>query len=205
MKGKFISLEGSDGSGKTTQMAKIKEYLKTNNIDAYYTREPGGTIISEQIREMLLDTENKNMDYTTEMLLYGASRRQHLKEVILPKLDQGTTVVSDRFFHSSIAYQGYGRDLLEETLAVNKIVTNGRLPDLTIYLYLPIENSRQRKATEENHTLDRMELENLEYFEKVHNGFNQVAKDYNMLKIDATKNIDEVFLEIKNALDNLFK
>lgn len=206
MIGKFISLEGSDGSGKSTQLQKIKDYFINKNIEAYYTREPGGTDISEKIRDLLLDKDNKSMDYITEMLLYSASRRQHISEIILPKLNDGITIVSDRFFHSSIAYQGYGRNLLNETLAVNDIVTDGLVPDLTIYLHLPIENSIKRKTNEENHELDRMELENIEYFERVYNGFNEIYKNdkYNILRIDATKSIDEVFAEIEKTLDKLF-
>lgn len=204
---KFISLEGSDGSGKSTQLQKIKDYFINKNIETYYTREPGGTDISEKIREILLDKENKDMDYVTEMLLYGASRCQHIAEVIKPKLNEGITVISDRFFHSSIAYQGYGRDLLDETMAVNDIVTCGLVPDLTIYLYLPIDESQSRKANEENHTLDRMELQTDDYFQKVHNGFNKLYENNKdkMIRIDATQSIDEVFAEIEKALNTLFE
>lgn len=204
---KFISLEGSDGSGKSTQLQKIKDYFINKNIETYYTREPGGTDISEKIREILLDKENKDMDYITEMLLYGASRRQHITEVIKPKLNEGITVISDRFFHSSIAYQGYGRDLLNETMVVNDIVTGGLVPDLTIYLYLPIDESQNRKANEENHTLDRMELQTYDYFQKVHNGFNKLYENNKdkMIRIDATQSIDEVFAEIEKALNTLFE
>lgn len=207
MQGKFISIEGSDGSGKSTQITRINEYLNSKNILTYITREPGGTDISEKIRNILLDTNNNNMDYLTEVLLYSASRRQHISEIILPKLNSGVSVISDRFVDSSIAYQGYGRNLLKETTIINDIVTNGLKPDLTIYLYLPIETSRQRKSCEENHTLDRMELENLAYFQKVHDGFNKIYEDNmdRIIRIDASNNIDDVFYEIKIALDKLFE
>lgn len=217
-KGLLISIEGSDGSGKTTQIKNIESYLIKKNIEIYVTREPGGTIISEKLREILLDSNNKNMDSLTEMLLYSASRRQHIKEIIEPKLNNNITVISDRFYHSNIAYQGYGRGLLEETLLVNKLVTNinnsNLKPDLTIYLRLPLDISKERKLKkikEDNSNLDRLENENDNFFSNVYDGFESIFNNSNneingeILVIDAKQSEEKVFEEIRLSLDNIYK
>lgn len=205
MRGKFISIEGGDGSGKSTQIQKIEQYLKEKHIPILLSREPGGTEISESIREVLLNPAHKNMDIVTEILLYGASRRQHIKEFIEPNLKKGNWILTDRFFDSSLAYQGYGREELERTKQLNDIVTEGLEPDLTIYLSLPTNQALQRKKQEEHHELDRMELESQQFHERVYMGFERLYQDnpQRIYKIDATATIEAVFLEIQKVLDEL--
>lgn len=217
-KGLLISIEGSDGSGKTTQIKNIENYLIKKNIEIHITREPGGTVISEKLREILLDSNNKNMDSLTEMLLYSASRRQHIKEIIEPKLNNNVTVITDRFYHSNIAYQGYGRNLLDETLLVNNLVTKindtNLKPDLTIYLRLPLDISKERKLEkikEDNSNLDRLENENDNFFSNVYDGFESIFNNSNneingeILVIDAKQSEEKVFEEIRLSLDNIYK
>ena len=134
MKGYFISVEGGDGSGKSTQMQKIEAYLTEMGQEVLLTREPGGTPMAEKIREMILDPANRDLTGRAEMLLYAAARAQHVEEKILPALRAGKTVLSDRFTDSSIAYQGFGRGLGDMVAEVNRIATGGVEPDLTIFL-----------------------------------------------------------------------
>ena len=134
-KGYFISFEGIDGCGKTTQIKKTLTYLNNKNKEAIKTREPGGTKIGEKIRSILLGNENNEMDYRTEALLYAASRAQHVNELIKPALLQKKIVVSDRFIHSSLIYQGIGRELgIEKIAEINEFALCGCMPDLSIFL-----------------------------------------------------------------------
>lgn len=206
MKGFFISVEGSDGSGKSTQIAKIEEYLKSRNQEILLTREPGGTEISEKIRALLLDPSNKGMTAKTEMLLYAAARAQHLEEFIRPNLGQGKNVLSDRFTDSSIAYQGFGRELGDIVAEVNYIATGGFLPDITFFLELPPEVGIARKKTEENHKMDRLELEKQEFHERVYHGYQALCDKHGqrICRIDASKDVETVFAEIQKGLDELF-
>jgi dTMP kinase len=206
MKGFFISVEGSDGSGKSTQIKKIEAYLKSKNQEVLLTREPGGTAISEKIRALLLDPCNKGMTAKTEMLLYAAARAQHLEEFIRPNLEQGKNVLTDRFTDSSIAYQGFGRELGDIVAEVNYIATGGVLPDITFFLELTPEAGIARKKTEENHKMDRLELEKQEFHERVYNGYKVLCHIHGrrICRIDASKGIDAVFAEIQENLDRLF-
>ena len=132
---KFITIEGGEGSGKTSIIKLLLEDLKKENIDAISTREPGGSKIAEQIRNVILNVDNVNMDYMTEALLYAASRRQHLEEVVKPAIDDGKLVICDRYIDSSLAYQGYARNLgIDNVYNINMYATNGFLPDLTILI-----------------------------------------------------------------------
>ena len=135
-RGIFISIEGSDGSGKSTQLSYIKEYFKYHNLDAVFTREPGGTAIGEKIRNIILDNENSEMFPLTEAMLYAAARAQHVRELIVPTLERGRHVVCDRFVDSSIAYQGYGRELGDCVGVINGFAVGGRMPDFTFFLDL---------------------------------------------------------------------
>ncbi len=204
--GKFISIEGSDGAGKSTQLERIKSYFQSNAIDHIVTREPGGTPLSEVIRAILLDKNYSEMDDVTEMLLYAAARRQHIVETIMPNLQKGVSVITDRFVDSSIAYQGYGRNLLEETVQANQIATGGLLPDLTIFLYLSREQSIERKKRMQV-ALDRMELQQEAFFQNVETGFLTLAKENQnrILKIDASQSEEVVFAEIEVALEQLYR
>ncbi|MFV0313760.1 MAG: dTMP kinase [Anaerotignum sp.] len=206
MKGIFISVEGSDGSGKSTQIKKIEEYLKSKNQEILLTREPGGTLISEKIRELLLDPSHKEMTAKTEMLLYAAARAQHLEEFILVQLQQGKNILSDRFVDSSIAYQGFGRGLGEMVTEINHIATGGISPDITFFLDLSPEDGIDRKKAEQNHSMDRLELEKQEFHQRVHVGYRSLChtNETRICRIDASQSVDAVFMEIKVKLDNLF-
>ncbi len=206
MRGFFISVEGSDGSGKSTQIKKIEAYLRGKGQEILLTREPGGTVISEKIRELLLDPSHKEMNAKTEMLLYAAARAQHLAEFILPSLAAGKTVLTDRFTDSSIAYQGFGRELGEIVAEVNRIATGGISPDITFFLELPPEAGIARKKTEEKHKMDRLELEKQEFHQRVSAGYRALADSQRqrILRIDAGQTIDSVFAQIQKGLDRLF-
>ncbi len=202
-RGIFLSIEGTDGSGKSTQIAKIISYLQEKGKDVVLTREPGGTPISEQIREMLLDTANAKMTPLTEMLLYAAARAQHVQEKILPALAEGKIVLSDRYVDSSIAYQAYGRGLGECVKTVNEIATGGLLPDLTIFLDLSPQEGILRKSKEENHQMDRLEQEQAAFHERVYEGYLAACADAKnrVVRIDANKDVETVFSQIQAAVE----
>ncbi len=205
MKGYLISVEGSDGSGKSTQLQNIIAYLQQKQVDLVVTREPGGTTLSEAIRALLLDATYTEMTAKTEMLLYAASRAQHVEQKIMPALQQGKVVVTDRFTDSSIAYQGYGRELGDMVEKVNEIATGGCQPDLTIFLDLPPQQGILRKRQEQNHTMDRLELEKLAFHEKVYAGYQALyQKQPNRICcIDASQNVENVFAQIQKQIDAL--
>lgn len=205
MKGYFITIEGSDGSGKSTQLKKIISYLEEKQVDLVVTREPGGTSVAEAIRELILDPAHPEMTAKTEMLLYAAARAQHVEEKILPALKAGKVVLSDRYVDSSIAYQAYGRGLGEMVAQVNAIATGGLVPDLTIFLDLPPAVGMARKQQEENHELDRLEQEKLEFHQKVYEGYDALCKAEpdRICRIDAGGSIEEVFGQIRQALEIL--
>lgn len=204
--GYFISIEGGDGSGKSTQIQKIKAYLEECGTDVLLTREPGGTPIAERIRELILDPENTAMTARAEMLLYAAARAQHLEEKILPALAAGRTVLSDRFTDSSIAYQGYGRGLGGIVAEVNRIAADGREPDLTFFLDISPQEGMARKKQQDSHELDRMEREKAAFHERVYRGYLALAEESGgrICVIDAGQPSDDVFAEIKEELDRLF-
>lgn len=204
-KGYFISIEGGDGSGKSTQIKKIVSYLEEKGFSVVVTREPGGTPIAEAIRDIILNPTFCAMTARTEMLLYAASRAQHVEEKILPALSAGKIVLSDRFTDSSIAYQAYGRDLGDMVHVVNEIATAGLKPDLTIYLALSAADGMARKQTQDGHNFDRMELETQAFHERVAAGYEALceAEPARICRIDAAQEIESVFLQIRNALDAL--
>jgi dTMP kinase len=173
MKGKFITFEGSEGSGKSTQSKLLCRYLKNKGYEVIFLREPGGTKISEKIRQILLDNKNAGMSQESEMLLYMAARAQVAKEVIVPALRAGTIVVCDRFLDSTLAYQGYGLGMDIRTINyIGSLVTYGVKPDLTIFLDLPIKRGlRHRKFKE-----DRIEKRALSYHMRVRRGYLALAK-----------------------------
>lgn len=205
MKGYFITIEGSDGSGKSTQLKKIISYLEEKQVDLVVTREPGGTPVAEAIRELILDPAHPEMTAKTEMLLYAAARAQHVEEKILPALKAGKVVLSDRYVDSSIAYQAYGRGLGDMVAQVNDIATGGLVPDLTVFLDLPPAVGMARKQQEENHELDRLEQEKLEFHQKVYEGYDALCKAEpdRICRIDAGGSIEEVFGQIRQALEIL--
>lgn len=185
-KGLFITFEGVDGCGKSTQMKLIAEKLRENGIEPVITREPGGCPISEQIRALLLDVNNKEMNIRTEVLLYAAARVQHIKEVILPAIRQGKIVLCDRFLDSSLAYQGYGRQLGEdEVLLANSYAKTHAVPDLTLFFACPPESAFHRMN--EHKEMDRLEQENMTFFSRTFYGYESLAgrEPERIMRIDA--------------------
>ncbi len=163
----FVTFEGCEGVGKSTQLRLLKEYLEKTGQEALYIREPGSTSISEQIRQVILDPNNSEMRDATEALLYAASRAQLVREVIKPALAEGKLVICDRFVDSSVAYQGYGRGMGADAVwEINKIALDGVLPDLTIFIDLPPDKSFRGTRMD-----DRLERESNEFFAKVYKGF----------------------------------
>lgn len=177
MRGKFVTIEGCEGVGKSTQVRFLKEYCLQHNITAVFTREPGGTEIAERIREVILDQKNSGMDGITELLLYQAARREHTLKFILPALDDGKTVFCDRYIDSTTAYQSYARGIdLEIVEYFNKIGSKDIRIDLTLFLNLDSESGFTRKGGADKS--DRLENEGVMFHKKVYNGFLETAKKY---------------------------
>lgn len=202
--GLFITFEGPDGSGKTTQIQKLKKYLLDKGIDAVLTREPGGTYIGEKIREIILDPKHQEMAYLTESLLYAASRAQHVSQVIMPALKAGKTVICDRFMDSSIAYQGYGRKLGEKVRIINEIAVEGLVPDLTFLLLINPKEGKDRISVD---ALDRLEMEELNYHLDVYAGYMKLAEKYKdrILMVDGARKIEEITEEIAARMWDFLK
>ncbi len=198
MQGYFISFEGPDGSGKSTQMKLIKEFLHEKGFDLVITREPGGTRISEKIREIILDNTHTEMDYIAEALLYAASRAQHVSQVIIPALREGKVVICDRFVDSSLVYQGVGRGLGACVKEINDIAIRGCMPDITFLFKIAPEESKKRIQCE-----DRLEMEEMDYHKKVYKGYLQLEKEYpdRIKGINASRSVEEIHKEIKGYLE----
>lgn len=199
MNGVFITFEGPDASGKTTQIRLLGEALRKEKIEPLITREPGGTAIGERIREILLDRSCAEMDPMTEMLLYAASRAQHVEQVIRPALAEGRIVISDRFTDSSIAYQGYGRNLGDLVARVNREASRNLQPDLTFLLITEPEHMRGRVASGQE---DRMEAEGNVFHQKVLEGFLEIQKKNaeRIVKIDGRLSIPEIAQRIQEKV-----
>lgn len=199
-KGLFISFEGPDGSGKSTQLRLLADWLRQNGYDVVSTREPGGTPISEKIRNVILDPENKEMDPLAEALLYAAARAQHVSQLIKPSIDAGKIVLSDRFMDSSIAYQGYGRGLGDQVRIINEYAVCGVHPDITFFLNIPAEEGRRRNTN--TGKCDRLELEAIEFHNRVYDGFLRLSEIYKdrYICIDADRSIEAVAAEIQERL-----
>ena len=197
MRGVFISFEGPDGSGKTTQIRLLSEYLKEKGYDVLMTREPGGTRISEDIRKIILDPENIEMDDMTEALLYAAARAQHVAQLIKPAVEEGKIVLTDRFMDSSIAYQGYGRGLGDKIRIINEYAVGGTHPDLTFFLKLSPEEGINRAGKRQG--LDRLERESLDFHNAVYEGYLELAKIYadRYVVIDASGSVEDIAEEIR--------
>ena len=201
-RGIFITFEGTDGAGKTTQIERLTADLRQTGYDVCLTREPGGTPISEQIREMLLNPDHSEMAATTELLLYAASRAQHVSEVIKPALEAGKVVISSRFADATVVYQGYGRGLdLERIHHLNRIATDGVTPDVTFVLDLPVEIGLQRVQNSRG-GLDRLEREKIEFHRRLREGYEIIAKqEPERLKIiDAQVSPEQVYTQIQKAI-----
>ena len=205
MKGLFIVMEGPDGSGKTTQINLLEQYLKEAGYECLITREPGGTVIGEEVRELILNPEHKEMSPVTEMLLYAASRAQLVHEVIGPALEAGRIVISDRFVDSSIVYQGIARNLgISTVAAVNAPGIGIYRPDGIFFIDLSEAEGIRRKKNQKK--LDRMEQESIEFHHMVSEGYRKVLADRaEVIKIDGNKEIDIIQKKIRNHVDELLK
>ena len=204
MKGLFISIEGPDGSGKSTQIENIKKFFEDKNIEIVFTREPGGTPIGERIREIILDNAFNEMDSMTEAMLYAASRAQHVAEVIRPALEAGKVVVCDRFVDSSLAYQGYGRNLGDAVSVINSYAVGDCMPDLTFLMKLD-PNVGKHRIEENRDNQDRLEHEKLTFHNRVYKGYLELEKMYpeRIIGIDASLGIDEIKEEIYRKLEEI--
>jgi dTMP kinase len=204
MAGLFITVEGSDGAGKTTQIEKLKDYLSSKGYDIILCREPGGTAISESIRSIILNKEFTEMSYMTELLLYASARSQLVDQVIKPALKENKIVICDRFVDSSAVYQGIARGLgVELVYEVNQYAIGETFPDVTILLDISGQTGIKRKKNQGE--LDRMELEAAEFHEKVSNGYRALADRYSdrIKKIDATQSIEEIHDQILEIVEKV--
>jgi dTMP kinase len=195
----FITFEGCDGCGKTTVVKEVAKKLTAKKIPILVTREPGGSKIAEQIRNIILDKNNTEEDPRTEALLYAASRRQHLVEIVLPALKAGKTVLSDRYLDSSLAYQGYARGIgIDEVYSINAFAIDGRLPDMTFFLDLSPEEGLKRIAANAKREVNRLDLEKLPFHKKVYEGYQILLKKYpkRIIRIDASRTVEEETEEI---------
>ena len=202
MKGLFITFEGNDGSGKSSALQTVKQELLELGYDVIYTREPGGSPIAEKIREVILDKENVGMDPKTEALLYAASRREHIVKTILPALEAGKVILCDRFLDSSLAYQGYSRDLgLENVLDMNQFATEGLYPDLTILVCTRPEIGMSRIKKDER-DMDRLELEKMTFHNKVYDGYIALSEKFKdrIVVINGEQTKEQVLSDVKNVL-----
>lgn len=201
----FVTFEGGEGSGKSTVLKKVDILLREEGYETVISREPGGTPISEEIRNVILDRKNTNMDPRTEALLYAASRRQHLVEKIWPALKEGKIVLCDRFLDSSLAYQGGARGLgIAEILKVNEYATEGTLPDLTILFDIEPEKGLARIAANQGREVNRLDLEKISFHKGVRATFRALAKRFpgRYIVIDASQPLDHVVSDAYKAIKN---
>ena len=208
MKGKFIVLEGIDGCGKTTQINELSKWLPKSglidkNATLIKTREPGGSILGREIRDMILNNNKSNSpSILTELLLYSADRAEHISKIILPALQNGDWIISDRFSGSTLAYQGYGREInIDIIKKLENIVCQNIKPDLTFFLEISPEESILRRK---NKVADRIESEGLEFLKKVNNGFKLIAVENDWEIIKASEDLNSISRQIQNSLINKF-
>lgn len=202
MKGRFITFEGAEGSGKSTQAKKVLDYLRKKNLDVMLLREPGGVAISESIRKILLDVKNSAMTNECETLLYMAARAQIVEEVIIPEIKKGTIILCDRFLDSTLVYQGYGNGVeLNFIRHVGSVVTQDVVPHLTFLFDLPAEKGLSRTGVHK----DRIELRSLAYHKRVRQGYLTLAKEEpNRIRvIDANRSKSEINEDVRKYINEL--
>ena len=202
-KGFLVSLEGPEGAGKTSVLEALIPILEDRGIEVLSTREPGGVLIGEKIREVILDPSHTEMDPKTELLLYIASRRQHLVEKVLPALAAGKLVIMDRFIDSSVAYQGFGRGLDIDAIDwLNEFATDGLKPDLTLYFDIEVEEGLARIAANSDREINRLDMEGLDLHRKVRQGYlSLLEKEVDrIVKIDASLPLDQVIANTQQLL-----
>lgn len=208
MKKLFISFEGPDGAGKSTVLNEVIPLLKSKtDLEILATREPGGSKISEKIRDLILDNKNLELDDRTEALLYAAQRRQHLIDVVLPALSEGKLVLSDRFVDSSVAYQGGGRKLGVEAVAkINDFAIEGNLPELTIYFDISPELGLARIKKDREGTQDRLEKEKIDFHNRVHETYLQLHKEnpQRIKLVDASQDLSKVVQNVLQLIIDTF-
>ncbi|MBN8194362.1 dTMP kinase [Bacillus sp. NTK074B] len=194
-KGLFITVEGPEGAGKSTVLSELHHQLEQDGFDVVLTREPGGVSIAEQIREVILNTKNTEMDKRTEALLYAAARRQHLVEIVIPALSAGKIVMCDRFIDSSLAYQGNARGIgMEEVMDINQFAIEDKMPDLTLYFDIDPEEGLKRISKHSGREVNRLDLESVEFHTSVREGYQKVIRQYpdRIRVVDASKSKEEV-------------
>ncbi|MFS8998844.1 dTMP kinase [Streptococcus infantis] len=202
-KGFLVSLEGPEGAGKTSVLEALIPVLEDRGVEVLTTREPGGVLIGEKIREVILDPSHTEMDPKTELLLYIASRRQHLVEKVLPALAAGKLVILDRFIDSSVVYQGFGRGLDIDAIDwLNKFATDGLKPDLTLYFDIEVEEGLARIAANSNREVNRLDMEGLDLHRKVRQGYLSLLEKEadRIVKIDASLPLDQVIANTQQLL-----
>lgn len=206
MKGLFITFEGGEAAGKTTQFKLLQKYFEEKRLNGVFVHEPGGTVLGERIRTLLLNDEDVRMSGKAELLLFMASRVELYEKVIKNALKEGKIVIADRYYDSTVAYQGSARAVMDkdEILSMNKKLLDGLTPDLTFYLKISPEEAFKRKG---DSTLDKMEKESLAFHKKVSEGYDFMAKKEaeRFCIIDATQSVEKVHEQILNALENLIK
>ena len=214
-RGLFITIEGGDGAGKTTQIDNITRFFEERGLVVMHTREPGSTRISEKLRDIVLDKNNIEMEPVTEMLIYSAARSQLVREKIIPALERGEIVICDRYVDSSIAYQGYGRGLGDMVAEVNARATGGLEPDITFWLDIDPKAGKARASkralngaeSAAEPGLDRLELEEMDFHYRVREGYSRLAEQYpeRVKRIDASRSVEEIKREIYEYLEELCK
>jgi len=199
----FITFEGIDFSGKSTQIELLKDHLVDHNKKVEILREPGGTEISEKVRRILLDNKNEKMFAEAELLLFSASRAQLVREKIRPYLQKGIYVILDRFHDSSTAYQGYGRGIpIEVVKKVHELAIGDTSPDLTLFIDIPVGIANERKKKKLKVKLDRIELADMEFYNRVRNGYLEIARQEERFKvIDGTQTIETIQNQIISELE----
>ena len=205
-KGIFITMEGPEGAGKTTILEMLYKHYKEKGIKIVKTREPGGIRIAERIREIILNPEHTEMDGRTEALLYAAARRQHLVEKVIPALEEGNIVLSDRFIDSSLAYQGFARGIgIDEIWKINEFAISSVMPDLTLYFDLDPETGLARINKSTDREINRLDLEQLDFHKRVQEGSYKVIEKFpdRLYKLEASQGIEDVFEQALHAIDSL--
>ena len=205
MKGKLITFEGTEGSGKTSVIKKVKTYYEEKGYDVLTTREPGGIRISEKIRDILLDKDNQEMDPRTEALLFAAARRQHLVEKIKPAIEAGKIVLCDRFVDSSLIYQGYARGIgIDKVYAINYFAIEDALPDLTVFVDVRPEVGLKRVFSSPNREVNRLDLENLAFHQKIYQGYLALIKKYDRIKrVNGEQPLEDVVHDTVTLINKL--
>ena len=208
MSGLFITFEGGEGAGKTTVLQEIKAQLEAAGEKVIATREPGGSIIAEKIREVILNPQHTEMDRRTEALLYAAARRQHLVEKVVPYLQEGYTILCDRFIDSSLVYQGAARGIgIEEVLQINLFATEGLMPQMTLYFDIDPEQGLKRIQAHGGREFNRLDQEDLSFHQMVRDAYRKLKErePERIQTVDASMSLEQVVKNSKDIIDEFIK